>query len=252
MWTELLFQVGKTTVVSQLMKGRIPPKNEATIEDLHSKDYKIGSSTLRLSVVDTAGDLSFPAMRQLSISTANAFLLIYSVTESHSFEQVKQLFYEIKESKSNFDEVPLVIVGNKKDRHNMREVFQEEVEEFISSEGWAAGFIEISALKSVQILEVLQKLILQWRHPLSKEMNSLIKFKFKDLKTLSDNKDSSLIVSGSDGGSFKRSQSLYRRTSKKNAAKSGHPPPTSTPQPSGGRRQSMEMESIQVGDCCLM
>ena len=45
-----------------------------------------------------------------------------------------------------------MIVGNKKDRQNMREVTQDEVEEFISSEGWAAGFLEISALKTQQVI----------------------------------------------------------------------------------------------------
>ena len=239
-----------------MVKNKLPSKYEPTIEDLHTKDYKVGSSTLRVNVLDTAGDLSFPAMRQLSISTANAFVLVYSVTESKSFEEVKQLFYEIKETKENFDEIPMVIVGNKKDRHNMREVTTDEVEEFISSEGWAAGFLEISAIKTIQVLELLQKLVLQWRHPLAKDLNCLLKFKVKNLKGQSESKDNCLVVSGghnassdSPGGSFKRTQSLYRRTSKKSGAKNNA---TNTATHHGGRRQSMEMESITAGDCCLM
>ncbi|XP_063715369.1 ras-related protein Rap-2b-like [Symsagittifera roscoffensis] len=242
-------KVGKTTIVSQMVKNQLPPKYEATLEDLHTKDYRVGTHTVRLNVLDTAGDLSFPAMRQLSISTATAFVLVYSVTEESSFKEVKQLFYEIKESKVNFAEIPMVIVGNKKDRHNMREVTQDEVEEFISSEGWAAGFLEISALKFPQVLELLQKLVLQWRHPISKELNSMLKFKLKDIKLVDETKNNNLAVSTDSG--VKRSQSLYRRTSKKKDKNSG-PPTTEHTQHRGGRRQSMEMESIQIGDCSLM
>ena len=101
----MCLQVGKTTIVSQMIKNQLPPKYEPTIEDLHSRDFRVGNETVRLNVLDTAGDLSFPAMRQLSISTAQAFVLVYSVTEESSFREVKQLFYEIKESKDNWEEV---------------------------------------------------------------------------------------------------------------------------------------------------
>lgn len=52
--------------------------------------------------MDTSGDMQFPAMRRLSIATAHAFLLVYSVTSAESFTAVKQCFEEIREQRADF------------------------------------------------------------------------------------------------------------------------------------------------------
>lgn len=57
---------------------------------------------LQVDILDTSGDLQFPAMRRLSIATAHAFLLVYSVTSASSFIAVKQCFEEIKEQRADF------------------------------------------------------------------------------------------------------------------------------------------------------
>lgn len=38
-----------------------------TVEDLYSQDFQIGEHTLRVDLLDTAGDDQFPVMRRLSI-----------------------------------------------------------------------------------------------------------------------------------------------------------------------------------------
>lgn len=48
------------------------------------------------------GDLQFPAMRRLSIATAHAFLLVYAITSSPSFECVKRCFEEVREQRTDF------------------------------------------------------------------------------------------------------------------------------------------------------
>ena len=56
----------------------------------------------QVDFLDTAGDLQFPAMRRLSITNAQAFVLVYSVSDPNSFDIVKSIFEEIREIRSDF------------------------------------------------------------------------------------------------------------------------------------------------------
>jgi len=68
---------------------------------------------LQVDILDTAGNLEFPAMRRLSISTAHAFLLVFAVDNRQSFDEVCQLWEQIGEQRPNRDEIPCVIAANK-------------------------------------------------------------------------------------------------------------------------------------------
>jgi hypothetical protein len=52
---------------------------------------------------------------RLSIATAHAFLITYAVDDRATFELVKGLFEEIREHRSDFDDIPIVVTGNKID-----------------------------------------------------------------------------------------------------------------------------------------
>jgi len=66
-----------------------------------------------VDILDTAGNLEFPAMRRLSISTAHAFLLVFAVDNRQSFDEVCQLWQQIGDQRPNRDEIPCVIAANK-------------------------------------------------------------------------------------------------------------------------------------------
>lgn len=59
-------------------------------------------------------------MRALSISSADAFVLVYDVNDASTFEEVRALRDQIHETKGG-TAVPIVVVGNKIDLEN-REV----------------------------------------------------------------------------------------------------------------------------------
>lgn len=58
--------------------------------------------SLQVDILDTSGDMQFPAMRRLSIATAHAFMLVYATTSAPSFQCVKQCFEEIREQRADF------------------------------------------------------------------------------------------------------------------------------------------------------
>lgn len=49
------------------------------------------------------------------MATAHAFLLVYAIDDLSSFDVVKSRFQEIQEQRSDFQEIPIVIAGNKMD-----------------------------------------------------------------------------------------------------------------------------------------
>lgn len=60
-------------------------------------------------------------MRALSISSADAFILVYDVTDASTFEEARALRDQIHETKCS-NNVPIVVVGNKIDLTGDREV----------------------------------------------------------------------------------------------------------------------------------
>jgi GTPase SAR1 family protein len=99
---------------------------------LYNQEYDFGPVTLKVDIMDTAGDLQFPAMRRLSIATAHAFLITYAVDNRSTFELVKGLFEEIREQRADFEEIPIVVSGNKIDVGIInRDIQHDEVCDFI-------------------------------------------------------------------------------------------------------------------------
>ena len=56
--------VGKSSIVKRFLKGTFDINYVATVEDLYSQDFDIGNTTLKVDILDTAGDAQFPAMRR--------------------------------------------------------------------------------------------------------------------------------------------------------------------------------------------
>ncbi|ODM87156.1 GTP-binding protein Di-Ras2, partial [Orchesella cincta] len=137
-------------------------KYKPTVEDLYSQEYDFGALTLKVDILDTAGDLQFPAMRRLSIATAHAFLIVYSWATGESFELAKVFFDEIQEQRGDFQETPIVLTGNKAELPlEKREVHSEEVSDWLESY-WPTlkvKAIECSAKEDLNTRDVFRSFI---------------------------------------------------------------------------------------------
>ncbi|GIY17538.1 GTP-binding protein Rhes [Caerostris darwini] len=83
---------GKSSIVKRFLFNSFCEKHRPTVEDLYCREFDLESMTLKVDILDTAGDFQFPAMRRLSIATAHAFLLVYSIDSAESFRIVKDCF----------------------------------------------------------------------------------------------------------------------------------------------------------------
>ena len=151
--------VGKSAIIRRLLGQGFSERYRPTVEDLYSRECVLGTLTLKVDLLDTAGDLQFPAMRRLSIATAHAFLLVYATTSLPSFDCVKRCFEEVREQRPDFQEVPIVVAGNKVDlASTRREVPIEDVSEWLFCElpKLRAKVMECSAKDDYNIKDIFR------------------------------------------------------------------------------------------------
>ncbi|XP_034652785.1 GTP-binding protein Di-Ras2 [Drosophila subobscura] len=154
--------VGKSSIVKRFLFKSYTDKYRATVEDLYNREYDLGGVTLKVDILDTSGDMQFPAMRRLSIATAHAFMLVYAATSAPSFQCVKQCFEEIREQRGDFQDIPIVIAGNKADlAPTHREVKLEEVTDWVFCElpRLRAKVLECSAKEDNNVTELFKSLL---------------------------------------------------------------------------------------------
>uniref|UniRef100_A0A8D0W282 Ras related dexamethasone induced 1 n=1 Tax=Sus scrofa TaxID=9823 RepID=A0A8D0W282_PIG len=165
-------KVGKTAIVSRFLTGRFEDAYTPTVEDFHRKFYRIRGEVYQLDILDTSGNHPFPAMRRLSILTGDVFILVFSLDNRDSFEEVQRLKQQILDTKSclknktkkNVD-VPLVICGNKGDRDFHREVERREIEQLVGADSRCCAYFEISAKRNSSLDQMFRALFVMAKLP---------------------------------------------------------------------------------------
>lgn len=149
--------VGKTSLIRRFLDDDFETKHRRTVEELHSKDYQFSGIKVTMEILDTSGSYSFPAMRKISIRNGDAFALVYSIDDAESLETVKNLRDEILEIKED-KLTPIVVVGNKSDRDECRQVNTEDVLATVELD-WNNNFLEASAKENEHVMEVFRELL---------------------------------------------------------------------------------------------
>ncbi|XP_010728746.2 GTP-binding protein Rhes [Larimichthys crocea] len=141
-------KVGKTNILQRFLGKEYEENYEPTTEDFHRKLFHIGGAAYQVDVLDAAGERNFPAKRRLSILTGDTFLLVFSLDDRESFDEVTELLNEIKAAKAKLlklkhpARVPVVICGNKVDLEAPRAVKRSDVTDILGED---VAFFETSA-----------------------------------------------------------------------------------------------------------
>ncbi|XP_071153089.1 uncharacterized protein [Mytilus edulis] len=153
--------VGKTSIIKQYLYGNHSQEYSMTVEDTFIQNYNINGNNKRIDFIDTAGHFFFPAMQQIYISRAVGFILVYSISDSRSFEVIKIIWEQIKSARKDILSIPCVIVGNKVDIENKREVEAFDALEWAYNENLGGCFVEVSAKTNDGIKNVFDLLLEQ-------------------------------------------------------------------------------------------
>ncbi|KAE8627826.1 hypothetical protein XENTR_v10007179 [Xenopus tropicalis] len=128
-----------------VLQGLFPPGQGATIGvDFMIKTVEIKGEKIKLQIWDTAGQERFRSITQSYYRSANALILTYDITCEESFRCLPEWLREIEQYANS--EVITVLVGNKIDLAERREVSQQRAEEFAGTQNMY--YLETSAKES--------------------------------------------------------------------------------------------------------
>ncbi|KAJ2916464.1 hypothetical protein MD484_g3954, partial [Candolleomyces efflorescens] len=114
--------VGKTSLLQRYTQNKFDPKNTTSTSGAFfvTKKAYVNGVKVRLQLWDTAGQERFRSMAPMYYRGANAALLLYDITNSSTFEDVRGWLEELK--KNCAPDLLIYIVGSKADLTEHREV----------------------------------------------------------------------------------------------------------------------------------
>jgi small GTP-binding protein len=121
--------VGKSCILQRYMKHTFEESYKCTIGvDFLMKSIVINGQTVKLQLWDTAGQEKYKSMVSSYYRGANVALIVFDITNHQSFDSLPmwiENFYKNGPEQKN-----IILIGNKKDLADLRQVTQQEAEAF--------------------------------------------------------------------------------------------------------------------------
>jgi len=147
--------VGKTSIISRFMYDTFDNHYASTIGiDFVSKSVPVDDGTVRLQLWDTAGQERFRSLIPSYIRDSHVAVIVFDITSRESFESTSKWIQDVRAQRGN--DVVLVLVGNKTDLADKREVTAAEIEERANKE--EIMFIETSAKDGFNVKLLFRRL----------------------------------------------------------------------------------------------
>lgn len=148
--------VGKSALTVQFVSGCFIEKYDPTIEDFYRKEIAVDNSPCVLEILDTAGTEQFASMRDLYIKNGHGFIVMYSLTNHQTFQDISSMKNVISRVKGS-QPAPILLVANKFDLEYQREVSTAEGNAL--AQLWECPFIEASAKNRINVNEVFATIV---------------------------------------------------------------------------------------------
>ncbi|EIW77967.1 ras-domain-containing protein [Coniophora puteana RWD-64-598 SS2] len=150
--------VGKSSLLLRFSDEQWLPEDEATATigvDFRVHKMEVNGRKVKLSIWDTAGQERFRTITSSYYRGAQGIILVYDVSNRETFEALPRWFSEIETYVS--PTVVRIIVGNKLDKENSRQVPTSEGAAF--AERQDALFLEASAKTAVGVRETFEDVV---------------------------------------------------------------------------------------------
>ena len=165
--------VGKTCIIRRYYDNEYVENPASTCGGSYSaKQLKINNKIVQIDLWDTAGQERFRSLGKHFYKDAYIVILVYDITNSKSFEELKEVWYpSLKEFGEKYS--VLGVVGNKCDLYENEEVKESEAREYSQQIG--ATFMLVSAKSGDNIDNLFDTLIKQYLGPAFAEQLKEIK-----------------------------------------------------------------------------
>ena len=146
--------VGKSNILLRYTQGEFKNEYQTTIGvEFGAKNANINNTLYRIQIWDTAGQENFRSITRAYYKNSACALIVYDITKRESFENVQTWIEDCKNQSSKT--LLMILVGNKNDLENERQISFEEGFDFAKSKNML--FYETSAKTGNNISILFEK-----------------------------------------------------------------------------------------------
>ena len=121
-------KVGKTSILKRYIDNEYHEEKLATFGIDHNFRYfKFNEEKVKIDYVDTAGQEAFRSIASNYLKKADGVILTFDITKRDSFELIGNWLDDL-EKNNNINNIGIILIGNKNDLEEERQIKQEEGE----------------------------------------------------------------------------------------------------------------------------
>ena len=140
--------VGKSNLILRYCKNEYTSNYFSTIGlEFSTKNIPIGNLNYHVQIWDTCGQEQFRSIIRSYYKNCACALLVYDITNKKSFENISNWLFDSKNNSPK--NVKLVLIGNKCDIQDEREVTKDEAQKFAKENDML--FFETSAKENINV-----------------------------------------------------------------------------------------------------
>lgn len=140
--------VGKSNILSRYIRDEFSIDTKSTVGvEFGSKKIKIKGTHIKSQIWDTAGQERYKSITNAYYKGAKGALVVFDISRLETFNNIDRWIGELKTNADN--EVSIILIGNKSDLEDLRQVSQDEAKS--KAEQYDLAYIETSAFQSINI-----------------------------------------------------------------------------------------------------
>ena len=148
--------VGKTNIMSKYLKNQFMENSKATVGvEFGSKLFNHQGHKIKAQIWDTAGQEKYKAITGAYYKGSKGAFIVYDITRKDTFASIERWVNDLKATSD--PKLTIILIGNKNDLDDKREVSKEQGEE--KAKSFDCAFLETSAYSGDNIDKAFELMV---------------------------------------------------------------------------------------------